>query len=133
MRWGGGLGGRVRLRNFQQLHPHLSLTNSLVFFLFLFRQSRKSMRFRYSIIRAMFNLIGMYMQSITFHVARIFRSRLPGNKGDSKLSVHTVRKVGVNESRQWAQSTLSGRLQEPDLEYEQVQRRRQRHRLLTLA
>lgn len=91
------------------------------------------MRFRYSIIRAMFNLIGMYMQSITFHVARIFRSRLPGNKGDSKLSVHTVRKVGVNESRQWAQSTLSGRLQEPDLEYEQVQRRRQRHRLLTLA
>lgn len=80
------------------------------------------------------------MQSITFHVARIFRSRLPGNKGNSKLSVHTIIKVGVNESYQWAQSALSGRLQDQTLKmnknntmvYVEVKQHGQQHQLMTL-
>lgn len=36
------------------------------------------------------------------------RRRLPGNKGNSQLSLNTIIKVGVNESYQWAQSGLNG-------------------------
>ncbi len=80
------------------------------------------------------------MQSITFHVARIFGNRLPGNKGNSKLSVHTIIKVGVNESYQWAQSALSGRLQDQTLKmnknntmmYVEVKQHKQQRQLMTL-
>lgn len=82
----------------QQRHPVLCLIHS----------GRESvcLLFR-NVITSICDLMSV---KTTFHVSRIFRRRLPGNKGNSKLSAHPIIKVGVHESHQWAQSALSGRL-----------------------